>query len=338
MSAFEADYFDGFTSARHRVSVALDAGLVRVSGEGIALSFDPATLSFAPRLGSTPLRIGLPGDGLLVADADSVARVLPLPEPGGRIHALEGRYGFVAAAVAGIFAGLFIAYQVGVPWAANRVAAALPEGVEHELAEQSMRALDQFLEPTQIDPAVGARIADGFIAMRQHTTGPRSTLQFRAGRFLGANAVTLPGGTIIVTDELVRLMDNDDQVLAVLAHELGHVHHRHITRQVIQTSVTAIGSAMLLGDVSAIAGLAASVPVVMLQNGYSRDFEREADRYAHELLRRTGRSPAVYAEALAKLEQDAARRAGPFGNMPGYATTHPEAEERIRAAQEAAAR
>lgn len=336
MSAFPADFHDGFTSARHAVSVTLDAGVLHVRGEGIELSFDPAALSFSPRLGSTPVRIATPGNGLLVADAEAVSRVLPLPEPGGRIHALESRYGFVVAAIAGIFAGLFIAYRVGVPWAANRIAAALPDSVEQDLAAESMKALDEFMRPTQVQPAVGARIADGFIAMKQHTTGPHSVLQFRGGGFMGANAITLPGGTIIVTDELVRLMDNDDQVLAVLAHELGHVHHRHITRQVIQTSVTAIGSAMLLGDVSAVSGLAAALPAVVMNSGYSRDFEREADRFAHELLRRTGRSPAVYAEALAKLEEESKRRAGPFGSMPGYATTHPDTEERIRAAHEAA--
>lgn len=45
---------------------------------------------------------------------------------------------------------------------------------------------------------------------------------------IGANAFALPDGTLVVTDELVELAgDNDDEVLAVLAHELGHIHERH---------------------------------------------------------------------------------------------------------------
>ena len=56
--------------------------------------------------------------------------------------------------------------------------------------------------------------------------GSGSVLLFRDGGKFGANAFALPSGKIIVTDQLASLL-NDEQIVGVLAHELGHVVYRH---------------------------------------------------------------------------------------------------------------
>jgi Zn-dependent protease with chaperone function len=165
---------------------------------------------------------------------------------------------------------------------------------------------------------------------------PPANLEFRKSEMLGANALALPGGTVVVTDELVRMMDNDDQVMAVLAHEVGHVAHRHLTRQLLQSSIVAVAASMLLGDVSGISGLAATVPTYLLTASYSRDFEREADAFAVRLLQRTGRSPALYADALERMQKHAEAHEGREPAIAKYLSTHPDTDERIRAARDAA--
>ncbi|MDR0564182.1 MAG: M48 family metallopeptidase, partial [Azoarcus sp.] len=97
----------------------------------------------------------------------------------------------------------------------------------------------------------------------------------------------------------VSLNENDEETLAVLAHELGHLAKRHGIRQLIQTSVVAAFSAAWLGDIS---GAAAAVSASLLSSSYSRDMEREADEYAAYLLKSQGKSPALLADALEKLE------------------------------------
>jgi predicted Zn-dependent protease len=98
----------------------------------------------------------------------------------------------------------------------------------------------------------------------------------------------------------------------------------------------------VLGDVGSVASLAATVPTIMLHTAYTRDFEREADRFAFDALKADGRSPRLLGESLQRLEkardkpqpkQDADKpsRAATFG----YLSTHPATEERIRAAEEA---
>ena len=52
--------------------------------------------------------------------------------------------------------------------------------------------------------------------------------------FFGANAFAFPGGPIVVTDDLVKLLDNDYLTLAVIAHELAHIDQRHSLHQIME--------------------------------------------------------------------------------------------------------
>ena len=72
------------------------------------------------------------------------------------------------------------------------------------------------------------------------SSDPFIRLEVRSAPQIGANAFALPSGIIVVTDELVALSEDDDELAAVIAHELGHVHHRHIMRTVIQNSAAAL--------------------------------------------------------------------------------------------------
>ena len=71
-------------------------------------------------------------------------------------------------------------------------------------------------------------------------------LQFR--RMGGAERVSLPGNIIVVTDELVKFVHSDDELLAVLAHEIGHLRARHALRLVLQQSGIAVLATVVAGD------------------------------------------------------------------------------------------
>jgi Zn-dependent protease with chaperone function len=334
---FDADYFDGRSSARRRVRVRLEGAQVCVEGDGVSLELPCDALRFQARLGNLPLRIELPGSGLLVADARAVASSLPVPAPQGLMHRLEGHWGIVVAALAVVGLALFLGWRYGVPAAARQIAQHLPTEVEAELAEESVQALDRYVfHPSGFTLAQRARLEAAFLELaRQAEAPPHVQLQFRDGGFIGANALALPGGTVVVTDQLVKLMNDDELTLAVLAHELGHVHHRHVTRSLLQSSITALGSTLLLGDVTAVAGLAAAVPTVVLHNTYSRDHEREADAYGFALMKRTGRSPQLLGVALGKLESQARGKDRDGRDTAGYLDSHPPTRERLQAAIEA---
>jgi Zn-dependent protease with chaperone function len=71
----------------------------------------------------------------------------------------------------------------------------------------------------------------------------------------------LPGGYLVITDELIDLAKNNDEIVAVIAHELGHVKGRHALRQTLQGTVSGLIIIAITGDVSSIAS---GLPALMM--------------------------------------------------------------------------
>ena len=117
-----------------------------------------------------------------------------------------------------------------------------------------MAILDRhILKASQLDEAARHRLTQEFISMVEAVDDNHQfQLLFRRGA--GPNAFALPAGHIIVTDELIGIAHNDQEVLAVLAHEIGHVVHAHGLRSVLQSSAAALLFTAVSGDISAAGG------------------------------------------------------------------------------------
>ncbi|TAH12571.1 MAG: hypothetical protein EAZ11_05250 [Curvibacter sp.] len=164
-----------------------------------------------------------------------------------------------------------------------------------------------------------ARITQAFTdaVAHQSTADQRPwKLVFRQSK-IGPNALALPGGTILMTDEMVALVNADTQVLtAVLAHELGHVQQRHGLRMLVQATVLGAVGAVVLGDFST---LLAAVPALLGQAHYSREAEREADAHAVKVLKDAGLSPLHMVTLFEALEQERQRKASKATSSAGNA-------------------
>jgi predicted Zn-dependent protease len=240
-----------------------------------------------------------------------------------------------------IVAFLAAAYVWGVPSAARVGVALVPASVDESVGRTALEALDErLMRPSELPDAQQQHIRDAFaraVAALPPGSAPPHRLLFRKSR-IGPNAFALPGGTIVLTDELVKKVDADESVLVgVLGHELGHLRHRHGMRALAQVGALAALSGLLVGDFSS---LLASVPVWLGQAGYSRDAEREADAEAVRVLKAAGFSPAVmvrFFEAIARPEKDRGRERE-TSELPIAIGSHPADEERIRFFRDAALR
>jgi Zn-dependent protease with chaperone function len=154
-------------------------------------------------------------------------------------------------------------------------------------------------------------------------------LELRSGDAVGANALALPSGIIVMTDDLVELAQHDDELVAVLAHEIGHVRGRHALRQLLQTAGVSALALAVLGDVSSISGLASAIPA-LLQAKHSRDFEREADVFAKQWLMKNNIAPERFDAILCRL--DAAVGSAVSSDVLDYMSSHPPTSERARCA------
>mgnify|MGYP003466272827 FL=1 len=194
----------------------------------------------------------------------------------------------VAAAVA---VALF--YRFGTPWAATQLTRYVPLSWETSLAENALQQMDEgTLKPSKLPAERQAQLRARFDQLAQQTPpalqryrgyAPRLTLAFRSG--MGANAFALPGGTVVMTDALVRVAAekglDDNALIGVLAHEIGHVAHRHTTRMLVEQGVLNVGLGLALGDVSSVLSTGGSLLTGL---AYRRNHEREADCFAIALM------------------------------------------------------
>lgn len=146
------------------------------------------------------------------------------------------------------------------------------------------------------------------------------------------NAFVLPSGKIGVTTGLLALVRNDDQLAAVLGHEVGHVVARHAAERYSSTAATSLvlsGVQSAAGDYAkaagAIGGLGAQLGVLL---PFSRRDELEADRLGVDYLQRAGFRPS---ESVALWRLMAQQRQG---STPEFASTHPSDASRIAALEQ----
>ena len=154
----------------------------------------------------------------------------------------------------------------------------------------------------------------------------RLTLEFRNAEGLGANAMALPSGAIYMTDQLVALTSDDRVLMAVVAHEAGHVKRRHGLRQIIQGATVAALITWYFGDFSA---LGAAAPASLLQAKYWRDLEREADAYAAQVLKMNNLPVSLLADALELIQKSHGPEGKEDAGALAYLATHPATSERL---------
>ncbi|HEX8235440.1 MAG TPA: M48 family metalloprotease [Abditibacteriaceae bacterium] len=151
------------------------------------------------------------------------------------------------------------------------------------------------------------------------------------------NAFTLPAGRIYMTRGLLNLAGSDDELAAVLAHEIGHTEYMHVTRgetkmKPLQWAGLAAMAAMMAGgkagaDVSRIA------PYILtgIANTYSVEFEQEADHAAIDQMKQTKYNPSAMVTFMQKLRDEERRR--PEVDL-GIYQTHPATPERVHSAMQ----
>jgi len=339
MSSFDAIWFDGSTSRAHAVAIErADAHSLRMRGDGIDRSERLAVLRITPRLARTARVIEFPDGGRLHVADDALLDTWFPSEDGlqSLVDRLERHAHAVAASIFICIATAFAAFTWGVPWAADRIADQMPASVESALGEEVLGQLDRVFgfKPSQLDETRRDVLQTRFARIVDGIDGASAwRLEFRHAESIGANALALPGGTIVVTDELVELVEDDREFDAIVAHELGHQAHRHSLRQALRSSFVVVIAAMLAGDVSSASAVVVAVPTFLLQSHYSRGFEEEADRFAFERLAALGESPAWFAEAMRRIADES-----DYDDDLAYLSSHPSTTERIVAAEQAGER
>lgn len=134
------------------------------------------------------------------------------------------------------------------------------------------------------------------------------------------NAVTLPGGHVVLFSGLLRQAGSPDEVAGVLAHELGHVEHR----DVLESLVRQLGLSVVLGGLD---GNVGGYTNALLSASYSRGAESRADDYAMGALDRANVSSKATADLFDRLSRSELKGKGAAALM-NYMSSHPMSSER----------
>lgn len=148
------------------------------------------------------------------------------------------------------------------------------------------------------------------------------------------NAFAMPGGQILITRGLLSLTENEDELAAILAHEISHTALRHgvlslqsyaLAELAREAAIKAgqAGSAEAVSFTNKFGTAISEFAAVLLVSGYSQNFEYEADRTAQSILAQLGYAPSSVAAVIMKLPDKEGEAANSF------VITHPEKEARI---------
>jgi len=332
-----AQYFDTRSSRAHPVVLIVSSGqAILHDADGVELRRAPlASLRVSERTKRAP-RLVTFEDGAYCEIIDHDTFETMLAATGyreGLVSRAQNSWRLAGLSLLGLVAFVVFSYFYLLPWAAAVAARTVPPSIEAKLGQATLDSLDHGLvTPTRLPEADQRRIRDNFAALRRpDDPGHDYQILFRKGGRLGANALALPGGTIVVTDELVKLVGTGAGMMGVLAHEAGHVAQRHGLQQVFQASAVGALAAYMFGDIST---MLATVPAAMLSMRYSREHEREADAFAVEVLRDNGLPVTALADALQQLEDahtGGGRKQAAKDEESGFFSTHPLTRERIDA-------
>lgn len=341
-------YLDGKSSKRHEASLELNnhngvklyiygPGAEHIGNE--LINFEAGSIKIESRIGNTAREIILENDQLFISydneGVDSLAKTLSLTRyQGSLLHKFESNLSTILIATCALVAIMFISVVYGIPKLTNAIVNNLPEVIETQF-DQSLTLLDHsFLEPSELSQAEQSSLRYLMKPYYKDFEHLNIKIEFRSG--FGANAFALPDGTLVFTDEFIALTKNDDEIISVLFHEIGHLKHKHILKRSIQASIMTAFILMVTGDLDTL-DIVTGLPSLLADLTYSRDFEREADQFALEQLTLAGINVENFALIMGRLTQTQSQshthdteEKGKLSKLGSYLSTHPDPEERIQ--------
>jgi len=322
-------FLDGLSARAHTVDVVAADRALHISGPGLSLGWPLDSLSVVIEADQVRLSHRSNPDARLVLAARDWALLAPADRAmaGRKTRRRETRLViglcvFAAATTAFVF--------VGVPALSGPLARATPVSFEQGMGRNFDVQIGVLFKPCtgQAGQDALARLGDRIEAVADTPFD----IRVRAVEAPMLNAFALPGGAVVVTDDLIADARTPDELAAVIAHEAAHVEKRHVMQSVWRS----LGIGLLLDAVVG-GGTGAGQQAVLLAGQatnlrYGRKAESEADARGQVLLHSLNLSSKGMASFFARLGPDDAHTRD-LEHFAEFAATHPASANRARAAR-----
>ncbi len=318
-----AQYFDGKTSDKREVTIEfLENDIVQIDTNGVHFKTTLDKVKFSSRVGNTPRMLTFFDGSICYSDENDKIDALLRSKKNSFsfVHLLESKMKYALISIVFILLTVLFFLTIGSDIAAKNIAKIIPQSIENKISTSTLKTLDEYLlKPSKLSQEEKDKYRKMFSQIVENEE--KYTLHFRRG--IGINAFALPSGDIILTDELVKFSDgNDDMVYGILVHEKGHVVHKHSMQLIVKASIISAVITYFTGDVSSIV---ATLSTSMLNADYSRNFEKEADIYAKKKMLKEHKDPKHLAEFFIKMGEESLDA----NKTHGYFDSHPSNRQRI---------
>ena len=205
--------------------------------------------------------------------------------------------------------------------------------IEKEIALGQQLALEVEKQAKMVDDAIVGEYINRLGQNLVRNSDAKMPVTFKVIDDDSVNAFTLPGGHVFVNSGLIRVAETEAELAGAMAHEIGHVAARHITRQETRAQLANIATTplILLGGWTGYAvRQAAGVGIPMTFLSFSRAFEGEADLLGLEYMYKAGYDPTASIDIFERIE--ALQKTKP-GMVAKIFSSHPMTLDRIREAQ-----
>lgn len=301
--------------------------LVDSSDGRVLASAAPSEIRREPRLGSLPSTVGFPSGWRFQSLDHSGIDALLGPAGTDRLHGWEAYRPRLILVVGIALVAAFAVWRWGLGALVVVAVAVTPDALPSAIDDGQIAVVDRTLaNPSSLSERDRERIRQVFgrlVAVAPTARFGEYTLVFRSMPKVGPNAFAMPGGTVVVTDQLVRAFPESDAIASVLGHEIAHVAEAHGLRQVYRSLGTYLLVSLIAGDVGPVLGDVLLEGGLLLSLSYSREHEREADRIGMALAARAGYDPAALALFFERLDP------GKKSAGPSWLSTHPASRDRI---------
>ncbi|MGQ9425523.1 M48 family metalloprotease [Gilvimarinus sp. F26214L] len=222
-----------------------------------------------------------------------------------------------------------------VPVLGDASSAVISPQAEYELGQQVLKAYRAQM-PTSSDPVIYGYLEQLITDIAAHSELDEKSFDLLVIESPEINAFAAPGRVMGVNTGIFLTAESEDQLAAIIAHELAHLSQRHIARQMIaQQNATLPTLAGILAGIAlaaaggADAGMAAitatQAAAIDSRLRFTRSFEQEADRVGIQTLAKSGRDPEAAGEMFEVMLRDQRYSRRP----PEFLSTHPVTERRI---------
>lgn len=290
-------------------------------------------LKISPRISNSARYIEFPDDSVFETSenhaVDLVKDMFISPDRYSLIYKLESSLPYLLSALAVLVVIVYLSIVYGLPSVSKKMAYIIPSSAGKSIDSQVMTLLDKSdFKTSKIDEKRKGEV-DAIFKRVVTRSGFEKTfffnLNFRNSVKIGPNAFALPGGSVVITDQLIEISDNNSEIELVLAHEVGHIINRHVIQMILQNSIIALVVVVMAGDISTGVSVVSAIPPILIKNGYSRNFEREADSYLAEYAAKYAIDPALFGTLMHRITG----KNNFAENLPSLISTHPPLEERI---------